>query len=403
MDPLDYNQQTVTLESLEALPFSGQVVLTILYSATAIISFIGNSLVIIVLSLGNRLRVADMQMRTSVTSSLSVTDKDRTPSRPNFKVGIIKRVNSCQPVPLRNTFGQRDNLKSFLINLAWSDLAMSLFSIPFTYTDFLLGRWIFHSTLCRLASTINVVAITVSVTTMVLIGLDRYFAIVRPFTSSTSFVSRHSTLLIAVTWIFAILLASPQLLVTNVVPFQIQNETYYSCQEQWPSHVYSDLYSTLIILLTFVLPLCLLVIIYGKIVRRIANRDQNLFFSSSSNSHHNEEQNRSKSAGLQYRLRSSAKAIRMILTIVICFFVCWTPIQLFYFIIWTCRLDTQRTENGTVVNLYVCAFFAFHFLAVSHSAVNPTILLLLCENFQKSLRLIVNKVFTRQNSISSKL
>lgn len=148
---------------------------------------------------------------------------------------------------------------------------------------------------------------------------------------------------------------------------------------------------------------CLLVIIYGKIVRRIANRDQNLFFSSSSNSHHNEEQNRSKSAGLQYRLRSSAKAIRMILTIVICFFVCWTPIQLFYFIIWTCRLDTQRTENGTVVNLYVCAFFAFHFLAVSHSAVNPTILLLLCENFQKSLRLIVNKVFTRQNSISSKL
>ena len=174
MDPLDYNQQTVTLESLEALPFSGQVVLTILYSATAIISFIGNSLVIIVLSLGNRLRVADMQMRTSVTSSLSVTDKDRTPSRPNDKVGIIKRVNSCQPVPLRNTFGQRDNLKSFLINLAWSDLAMSLFSIPFTYTDFLLGRWIFHSTLCRLASTINVVAITVSVTTMVLIGLDRF-------------------------------------------------------------------------------------------------------------------------------------------------------------------------------------------------------------------------------------
>lgn len=176
MDPLDYNQQTVTLEGLEALPFTGQVVLTTLYLATAIISFIGNSLVIIVLSLGTRLRVADMQMRTSVTSSLSVSavTGDRVPSRPNYKVGIIKRVNSCQPVPLRNTFGQRDNLKSFLINLAWSDLAMSLFSIPFTYSDFLLGRWIFHSTLCRLASTINVVAITVSVTTMVLIGLDRF-------------------------------------------------------------------------------------------------------------------------------------------------------------------------------------------------------------------------------------
>lgn len=146
MDPLDYNQQTVTLEGLEALPFSGQIILTTLYSATAIMSFIGNSLVIIVLSLGNRLRVSDMQMRTSVTSSLSVSavtsDKSTTPSRANFKVGIIRgsSTKSTQTLSLRNSFNQRDNLKFFLINLAWSDLAMSLFSIPFTYTDFLLGK-----------------------------------------------------------------------------------------------------------------------------------------------------------------------------------------------------------------------------------------------------------------------
>lgn len=145
MDPLDYNQQTVTLEGLEALPFSGQIILTTLYSATAIMSFIGNSLVIIVLSLGNRLRVSDMQMRTSVTSSLSVSavtpgDKEAT-SRLNFKVNSIKRANSTKPISSRNNFGQRDNLKFFLINLAWSDLAMSLFSIPFTYSDFLLGKY----------------------------------------------------------------------------------------------------------------------------------------------------------------------------------------------------------------------------------------------------------------------
>lgn len=188
MDPLDYNQQTVTLESLEALPFSGQIILTTLYSATAIMSFIGNSLVIIVLSLGNRLRVSDMQMRTSITSSLSVSavptgDKVATPSRPNFKVSI-KRASSSksvsQPISLRNRFGQRDNLKFFLINLAWSDLAMSLFSIGFTYSDFLLGRWIFPAVLCRLASTINVIAITVSVYTMILIGIDRFASFSSP-------------------------------------------------------------------------------------------------------------------------------------------------------------------------------------------------------------------------------
>lgn len=118
---------------------------------------------------------------------------------------------------------------------------------------------------------------------------------------------------------------------------------------------------------------CLLLIIYGKIVRRIANRDQNLFFPSIRNCVHDPD-NQCKGAGFQYRLRSSTKAIRMIITIVVSFFVCWTPIQLFYFIIWTCRLETQRADSGPVlVNLYVCAFFAFHFLAVSHSVVNPII------------------------------
>lgn len=34
-------------------------------------------------------------------------------------------------------------LRLFLVNLALSDITMAVFSIPFTYTDFMLGRWIF--------------------------------------------------------------------------------------------------------------------------------------------------------------------------------------------------------------------------------------------------------------------
>ena len=35
------------------------------------------------------------------------------------------------------------SLRKFLINLSLADVSIALFSIPFTYTDFMLGYWIF--------------------------------------------------------------------------------------------------------------------------------------------------------------------------------------------------------------------------------------------------------------------
>ena len=64
-------------------------------------------------------------------------------------------------------------LKKFLINLSLSDLCMALCSIPFTYTDFMLGRWVFHPFLCPVTSFTTVMALCVSVYTMIVIGIDR--------------------------------------------------------------------------------------------------------------------------------------------------------------------------------------------------------------------------------------
>ena len=165
--------------------------------------------------------------------------------------------------------------------------------------------------------------------------------------------------------------------------------------------MYSNLYSTLIIVITFILPLVfvvhclclfcfvlifcycqiLLLLIYGKIVQQLATRDRTLF-SSLSGSQDNEH---ARGTDQNYRHRSSMKAIRMIITIVVTFFVCWFPIQVFYFIIWTQIPDQNRSYTGQapeLFNLYVCAFFAFHFLSMAHSIMNPFIYCLMCENFQ---------------------
>ena len=216
MDPLKLPQQhqsLVTLESLQALPPTGQLILIILYSATAMASFLGNSLVLLVLLFGSKLR--RYSATTTITTTISTdsdfhycsTNNDSDDRNGNGSGngsgsgsgsgnadgnGSIYSNNLKQHESLNvsirdhhhhhhysliKIMRNNDNNKKqnhFLINLALADLAMSLFSIPFTYTDFMLGRWIFPSIFCRLASTINVLAITVSVYTLVLISVDRF-------------------------------------------------------------------------------------------------------------------------------------------------------------------------------------------------------------------------------------
>lgn len=64
-------------------------------------------------------------------------------------------------------------LRIFLVNLAMSDITMALFSIPFTYTDFMLGRWVFHPLFCPFVQFMQLCSVFVSIYTLTAIGIDR--------------------------------------------------------------------------------------------------------------------------------------------------------------------------------------------------------------------------------------
>lgn len=119
----DYNYSDKELPLLDALEFwPYQVILIILYSATAFLSLASNLITIIVLLKGDRIS---------------------------------------------------SELWKYLINLSVSDIAMSLFSIPFTYTGFMLNRWIFPTQLCPIVNFAQTLSVFVSVWTLTIIGIDR--------------------------------------------------------------------------------------------------------------------------------------------------------------------------------------------------------------------------------------
>ncbi|GIY87571.1 g_PROTEIN_RECEP_F1_2 domain-containing protein [Caerostris darwini] len=69
--------------------------------------------------------------------------------------------------------GKRRSIRLFLVNLAVSDMTMAVFSIPFTYTDFVLGRWVFLPQFCPVVQFVQHASVTVSVYTLTVVGLDR--------------------------------------------------------------------------------------------------------------------------------------------------------------------------------------------------------------------------------------
>lgn len=77
------------------------------------------------------------------------------------------------------TFGRRSaaNLRKFLINLAISDIVFGVFSVPFTYTNFMYGQWIFSPWLCPWAQFIQILSIFITSFTLTLISIERLVAL----------------------------------------------------------------------------------------------------------------------------------------------------------------------------------------------------------------------------------
>lgn len=69
--------------------------------------------------------------------------------------------------------GGSSHLRYYLINLFVNDILIALLSTPFTYTDYLYGQWLFPPLLCPVSNFISSCAVTVSVYTLIAIGLER--------------------------------------------------------------------------------------------------------------------------------------------------------------------------------------------------------------------------------------
>ena len=266
----------------------------------------------------------------------------------------------------------RKPINMLIANMAMSDLLYPIFPIPVRLTELHVGSWLIGGTLgqalCKIYPFFSDISSLVSIQSLVLITVDRYAAVVVPLRSPL--ISRKvCRCLIVGTWILAAAFLWPNLFTFNLVEYQEEKW----CENQWEVIFGENSSFGIYILSAFIffyyIPFVVLVILYSIILIKLKKQA------------HPGEQSASAE---EQRTRRNRNVLKMIVAIVVAFFICWIPfsIQLvtFYFV-----------PKNTLDCKFRVSYNVAWFVAYTNCAINPIICLTFTSNYRQAFRKLVNR------------
>ncbi|KAH8247976.1 hypothetical protein KR032_003987 [Drosophila birchii] len=279
----------------------------------------------------------------------------------------------------------------YIANLAFADVIIGLFCIPFQFQAALLQSWNLPWFMCSFCPFVQALSVNVSVFTLTAIAIDRHRAIINPLRARpTKFISKF---IIGGIWLLALLFAVPFAIAFRVEElterFRENNETYNVtrpfCMNKNLSDDQLKTFRYTLVFVQYLVPFCVISFVYIQMAVRLwgtrapgnaqDSRDITLL------------KNKKKvSWGIGSgsedgkRLISSfvpaLQVIKMLIIVVIIFGLCWLPLQL-YNILYVTIPEINDYHFISIV------WFCCDWLAMSNSCYNPFIYGIYNEKFKR--------------------
>ena len=264
----------------------------------------------------------------------------------------------------------------FIVALAVSDILLSVGSMPFSVATLARGQWIFDTNFCRFQGLAMFTFAMVSLHTMGVIAVSRYFCVVKPTKYVSIFNKRRVSTYVAVVWCLA--------LVGSVPPFLFENGGYkfQPGKAMCMYTFYTNIAYTAFIECVYIgTPVTLIAICYGKVFYTVSRSNQ-VF------SHENNPE----------QLRANVEEVKVtktVATVLAGFAFCWLPI---------CIMDYVDAARGEPT-LPRQAYLTYGFLAYLSSTMNPFIYAATNRHFRReykniwgNLLSLTSKCFGHSNS-----
>ncbi|KAK4810116.1 hypothetical protein QYF61_009511 [Mycteria americana] len=281
----------------------------------------------------------------------------------------------------------------FIVNLAVSDIMITLLNTPFTLVRFVNSTWIFGKAMCHISRFVQYCSLHVSTLTLTAIALDRHQPWIMSENASAVCIGEGTllsparrvtvksllqvilnplkqrmsrtkgALSISVIWLMASCFSLPHAIYQKLFQYNYREATVRSlCLPDFPEPAelvwkYLDL-STFLLL--YLLPLLIITVTYTRLAKKLWLR--NAIGDVTTQQYITHHKNKKKS-------------IKMLMLVVVVFAVCWFPLNCYVVLISSLGIKTKNS-----------LYFALHWFAMSSTCYNPFIYCWLNESFRSELK-----------------
>ena len=259
-------------------------------------------------------------------------------------------------------------INQFIVSMAIADLLTSLFNMTveiWIHIKRAAGQQIFWFAgaggvvLCKGIVFVQGLSIACSVLTLIAIAVNRFFAVFYPLKMGS--YKSLSTFTIAFIWLVSFATSSPMLYAMKVIQKEDDN---LHCIEQWSPAFEGESphknYTLFLLTLLYVLPLAAISVLYTAVVRKVWKR---------------QVPGNSTAPNQLVELATKKRVLRMLITVVIVFGLCWLP----YYTYLSMNFMVNSCPPANVM-------FIGLFLGHANSAINPCIYAIFNKECRGSLR-----------------
>ncbi|XP_060105319.1 chemerin-like receptor 1 isoform X2 [Heteronotia binoei] len=241
----------------------------------------------------------------------------------------------------------------WFLNLAVADFLFNVF-LPLTIIYTALGyHWVFGKGMCKVNSFFLILNMYTSVFSLAIISIDRCISVVLPIWSQNHRNPKIACLLCPFIWVLGILMSSPSLVFRDTETHAgkvICFNNYYFPNSTGNPHLHDRRHVTVNVtrfLAGFVMPMAVITVCYMIIIFRLR----------------------------RIRLAKSKRPLRIIIAIIMTFFLCWCPYHVFHL------LETQHhSVHRPVLQIGLPIVTA---VAVANSCMNPILYVFMGQDFKK--------------------
>ncbi|KAJ8338307.1 hypothetical protein SKAU_G00372730 [Synaphobranchus kaupii] len=277
---------------------------------------------------------------------------------------------------------RRTVANTYMLSLALSDL-LFLLSLPFWALYYSFDyNWVFGSLMCKVCGGLLSLNLYASIFFITCMSVDRYLAIVYPFKSQGSRSLCRARVISHVVWAAACIPTLPTVVFRRTIEIGESPAGVIFCAIQYPTLFWDTSMRLMKNILGFLLPFSIIASCYCSIGRHLLT-----------------------SPGLDKSTSNLDRVLKVVVAVVLAFFVCWFPFHVLTF------LETLATLGAAVpcrVRQAIEAALPYTLcLGFSNSAINPFLYCFIGNHFREQLANLyearTSSLLQKRGSISTRL